>query len=258
MLRFRPWYPERFFAVLILALAARPGQEVRLISHNLTHLYPKMMGNILRIGIPSAFESCLFQLGRVVVVSMIALFGTTQTSANAVANNLDTIGIIIGQAMGLAMITVVGQCMGAGEPEQAVRQTRKLMCWVYVAQGLSNLLVIVCLPFLIGCYRSLSPETAALARTLVLIHSGSALVLWPVAFVLPNAAGGRGRAVYHGGECGVYGLVADRLFLDFVCEAGIWGHWCMDCHGIGLDLQNRLFPGTFSLGAWKNRRLVES
>lgn len=96
-------------AVLILALAARPGQEVRLISHNLTHLYPKMMGNILRIGIPSAFESCLFQLGRVVVVSMIALFGTTQTSANAVANNLDTIGIIIGQAMGLAMITVVGQ-----------------------------------------------------------------------------------------------------------------------------------------------------
>ena len=122
-------------AVLILALAARPGQEVRLISHNLTHLYPKMMGNILRIGIPSAFESCLFQLGRVVVVSMIALFGTTQTSANAVANNLDTIGIIIGQAMGLAMITVVGQCMGAGEPEQAVRQTRKLMCWVYVAQG---------------------------------------------------------------------------------------------------------------------------
>lgn len=48
---------------------------------------------------------------------MIALFGTTQTSANAVANNLDTIGIIIGQAMGLAMITVVGQCMGAGEPE---------------------------------------------------------------------------------------------------------------------------------------------
>ncbi len=74
-----------------------------------------MMGHILQIGIPSAFESCLFQLGRVVVVSMIALFGTTQTSANAVANNLDSISIIIGQAMGLAMITVVGQCMGAGE-----------------------------------------------------------------------------------------------------------------------------------------------
>ncbi len=101
-------------AVLILALAARPEQEVRLVPRNLIHFYPKMMGHILQIGIPSAFESCLFQLGRVVVVSMIALFGTTQTSANAVANNLDNISIIIGQAMGLAMITVVGQCMGAG------------------------------------------------------------------------------------------------------------------------------------------------
>lgn len=69
-------------AVLILTLAARPEQEVRLVPRNLIHFYPKMMGHILQIGIPSAFESCLFQLGRVVVVSMIALFGTTQTSAN--------------------------------------------------------------------------------------------------------------------------------------------------------------------------------
>ena len=42
---------------------------------------------------------------------------------------LDSISIIIGQAMGLAMITVVGQCLGAGEPEQAERQTKKLMRW---------------------------------------------------------------------------------------------------------------------------------
>lgn len=82
----------------------------------------------------------------------------------------------------------------------------------------------------------------------MLIHSGQCLGAVAGGVCTSQcAAGGRGRAVYHGGECGVYGLVADRLFLDFVCEAGIWGHWCMDCHGIGLDLQNRLFPGTFSL-----------
>ena len=45
---------------------------------------------------------------------MISLFGTVHISANAVANNLDTIGCIVGNAMGLAMITVIGRCIGAG------------------------------------------------------------------------------------------------------------------------------------------------
>ena len=152
-------------------------------------LEPDMLRRILGIGVRSALEYCLFHLGRVVVVGMIAPFGTMQTSANAVANTLDSIGLIIGQAMGLAMITVVGRCMGGGRPDQAVRYAKKLMLWVYLAQGASNLLVMVCLPALLGCYRSLSPETEALARTLVLIHTGSALVLcrWPLCCPTPCA-----------------------------------------------------------------------
>ena len=56
----------------------------------------------LGIGAPSALENCLFQLGRVVVVGMIAPFGTMQTSRpNAVANTLDSIGLIIGQPWAL-------------------------------------------------------------------------------------------------------------------------------------------------------------
>ena len=174
-------------AVLILYLAARPELEVRILPQNLKTVQRKMMRHILRIAVPSAFENSLFQLGRVVVVSMIATFGTSQTSANAVANNLDSVGIIIGQAMSLAMVTVVGQCVGARDPEQVTYYTRKLMVWVYIFMGLSNLLVLALLPVLVGLYSSLSPETAQLARTLVRIHAGCAILLWPVAFVLPNA-----------------------------------------------------------------------
>ncbi len=64
---------------------------------------------------PNGLENSLFQLGRVLVVSIIALFGTTQITANAVANNLDAVAVIPGQAMSLAMITVIGQCIGAGD-----------------------------------------------------------------------------------------------------------------------------------------------
>lgn len=174
-------------AVVILALAANPKQELYLEKQGLCRIERTMMGNILHIGVPSACENSFFQLGRLVVVSMIALFGTTQTSANAVANTLDSMGIIVGQAMGLAMVTVVGQCVGAGDPEQVKYYVKKLMVWTYLVMGICNVLLILFVNQLIGCYSSLSPETVALARTLVLMHSSFAILMWPASFVLPNA-----------------------------------------------------------------------
>lgn len=174
-------------AVVILYLAAKPGKELSLRGENLKGIQWGMMRNILRIGIPSAFENSLFQLGRVVVVSMIALFGTSQTSANAVANNLDAVGCIIGQAMGLAMVTVVGRCVGARDNRQTVYYIKKLMLWGYILQGLSNVLILTFLDQLVGFYSSLSPETEVLAKQLVWIHAGCAILLWPAGFVLPNA-----------------------------------------------------------------------
>lgn len=174
-------------AAVILAMAAQKKHELHLQRQWLTHIDRDMMGSILRIGIPSACENSIFQLGRLVVVSMIALFGTTQTSANAVANTLDGVGIIIGQAMGLAMVTVVGQSVGAGDPKQTSYYIKKLMLWTYVLMGISNGLLFLFVDQMVGLYSSLTPETVVLARTLVQIHSGFAILLWPVSFVLPNA-----------------------------------------------------------------------
>ena len=174
-------------AVLILALATRRDQELYLQMQTLYPVDRKMMGKILRIGIPSACENSFFQFGRLVVVSMIALFGTTQTSANAVANTLDSMGIVIGQAMGLAMVTVVGQSVGAGDKEQATYYVKKLMFWSYLLLGIVNTLIILFADQLIGLYSSLTPETVDLTRKLVWIHAGAAIVLWSASFVLPNA-----------------------------------------------------------------------
>ena len=174
-------------AAVILALACEKGQELRLEKESLGQIDRKMMGNILHIGVPSACENSFFQFGRLIVVSMIALFGTTQTSANAVANTLDSVGIIIGQAMSLAMVTVVGQSVGAGDMDQASYYVKKLMLWSYILMGVCNLAIIAFLNPLIGLYRSLSPETVVLARNLVLIHASFAILMWPASFVLPNA-----------------------------------------------------------------------
>ena len=145
-----------------------------------------MAKRILGIGIPSAFENSLFEAGRILVVSMISTFGTVQIAANAVANNLDGMGTIPGKALGLAMITVVGRCIGAGDSEQAVYYTKKLMVWAYIAMGVFNGAILLFLPQIVSIY-ALSGATMQLAILLVQIHAGFAILLWPASFVLPNA-----------------------------------------------------------------------
>ena len=146
-----------------------------------TRLDARMTRRILGIGIPSAFENSLFEAGRILVVSMISTFGTVQIAAN-----LDGMGVIPGKALSLAMITVVGRCVGAGDSEQAVYYTRKLSLWSYIAMGLSNGAILLFLHKLIGIY-ALSGETMVLSETLVRIHAGFAILLWTLSFVLPNA-----------------------------------------------------------------------
>lgn len=174
-------------AILILKLASSREQKLYVEKSSVFSLKMGMMGSILRIGIPSACENMFFAFGRTIVVSMIAVFGTVQTSANAVANTLDSVGIIIGQAMGLAMITVIGQCVGAGDHKQAEYYMKKLLAWCYLIQGASNVLIMVFCRQLIGLYSSLSPETEQLAWQLVMMHSFFAIFMWPISFVLPNA-----------------------------------------------------------------------
>ena len=85
-----------------------------------------------------------------------------QIAANAVANNLDGMGVIPGKALSLAMITVVGQCVGARDYEQAVHYTRKLTLWAYLTMGLFNGAILLFLRPLVGIY-ALSGETMELA-----------------------------------------------------------------------------------------------
>ena len=171
-------------AVLILGRCYQKGHALTV--PKTIKLDGKMAKRILGIGIPSAFENSLFEAGRILVVSMISTFGTVQIAANAVANNLDGMGVIPGKAISLAMITVVGRCIGAGDHEQTVYYTRKLLLWAYITMGLSNGAILLFLRQLVGIY-ALSGETMELAITLVTIHAGCAIIFWPLSFVLPNA-----------------------------------------------------------------------
>lgn len=238
-------------ALIILTLAARPDYQLRITARTVTRLEGGTVKSILAIGIPSACENSLFQLGRVLVVSMISLFGTVHISANAVANNLDSVGCIIGNAMCLGMITVVGRCIGAQDFDQAIRYTKKLLRWDYVVQGLTNAAVLLLLNPLLSLY-ILSPETAKLSAELVWIHCGLGILLWPLAFVLPNALRAANDVKFTM-IVSVVSMVVWRLaFSQILCVQLGWGAlgvwWAMI-----IDWVCRLlcFVIRFQSGAWK-------
>ena len=181
-----------------------------------------MIGRILRIGVPNGIENGIFQLGRVAVVSIIAGFGTMQIAANAVANTLDSLGCIPGQAMNLAMITVVGQCVGAGDYTQARRYTGKLMALTYAAGAVVNAAILLCLSPLLGLYQ-LSDETRQLAATLVWIHDGCAILMWPAAFTLPNALRAAGDVRFPM-VVSIFSMAVFRIVFSLILGQGLqWG-----------------------------------
>ena len=209
--------------IYMMVKCARPELELRPTRQGLTSIDQQMMGSILRIGIPSACENCFFTLGRLIVASMITLFGTSQVSANAVAGNIDRLGIIIGQSMGLAMVTVVGQCIGARDTEQAKYYTRKLLGWTYIAQGLTNVLIVIFVGNLVDFYSSLAPETRALAMRLSTIHASLAIFFWPVSFVLPNALRAANDVKFTM-WVGIFSMLACRIIGSWVlCVYFGWG-----------------------------------
>lgn len=172
-------------AVCMLLLLRNTHLQVHLL-HGAWKPEPAMMKQILRIGVPNGVENSLFQLGRVLVVQVIAMFGTVQTAANAVANTLDNVGCLPGQTVNLAIITVVGHCIGAGDFRQARHYTKKLILWAYAGTIILNIPLLSMLKYILPMF-SASPEALDLAYILIMIHDGMAMLLWPLAFTLPNA-----------------------------------------------------------------------
>lgn len=177
---------SRILGAVIMMLLLR-NRELPIYIERMFHpeIHMGMIKNILRIGVPNGLENGMFQVGKILVQGLIATFGTAAIAANAVANNLACMAIIPGSAIGLAMITVVGQCVGANDFEQAKRYTVRLTGLTYLCMAALNLLILISSTFLIGIYQ-LSPETSRMAIELIVFHCFACAVIWPAAFTIPN------------------------------------------------------------------------
>lgn len=175
-----------FAAILLTALLCKKKYEVQLNFRAVFVPEKEYIQKILRIAVPNGLENGFFALGRVLVTGIVALFGTSQIAANGVANSIDQIAVMIVNAVNLAMITVVGQCMGAGKTEQAKCYTKKLMKMSYIGTAVLGGMICLILPFILWFYE-LSEDAYRYACILIIMHNVLATLLHPTSFNLANS-----------------------------------------------------------------------
>lgn len=172
-------------AAMMVVLLRRPGLPFQTDRFTLRH-DRYVVRNILRFGVPNGLEGGMFQLGKILLLSTVSVLGTASVAANAIGNNLASFQCVGGNALGLAIVTVVSRCIGAGSYEKARFYTRKLMKSAYICMFLFASATLLSLPLALQLY-NVSAEAAGYARQVVWMHGVMGMLIWPLSFTLPQA-----------------------------------------------------------------------
>ena len=246
-----------FAAVVIIVLCFRKRNEVCLNLKAIFQWKNEMVRRILRIAIPNGIENGLFQLVKVALSSITALFGTVQIAANGVAQSFWSVAALMGTALGLAFVTVIGQCMGARDIKAAEYYMRKLLKITFVMSVLWNGLILAATPLLLKGY-ALSEEAARLVVVLVLIHNVFNALFYPLSGALSNglrAAGDVRFTMYVSIGSTIGCRVLFSVILGIFLGLGVIGVAFAMC--LDWMLRAALFWHRFRSGKWKQFQVIE-
>ena len=172
-------------AVAIILLLCSPEHLLHLERPFSFKLDFGMLKKIAYIGIPNGLENGMFQLGKIMVLSMITGFGTAAIAANAVSNIIATFQVLPGMSVGMAVITVCSRCVGAGDYEAARYYTRKILKLVHILIIVFSVTTLVALPGIMHLY-NLSDDAMTFTKQIIWYHGICCMLIWPEAFTLPN------------------------------------------------------------------------
>ena len=181
----------------VWVLVQQQQMENPLRVSELADLLPRreLAGRILAIGVPSGLENGMFQIGKLCVSSLTSTLGTAAIAANAVAGTVSTMANIPGNTMSLAMIPVVGRCLGAGDKKQAKHYAWLLLGIAAAGLLVTNAVLFLVIPAVAGWF-SLSAEARAMCVTVVRWFSVFSVFFWAGSFTLPNALRSGGDAKF--------------------------------------------------------------
>ena len=242
---------------VVLYLLQKPDCALRVDSLRAMAPNGGLIRRILRVGIPAGIEIGMFQIGKLSVSSLTSTLGTAAIAANAVANTTTTFLNIPANAVGMAALTVVGQCLGAGEKEQAVYYSRRLMLTAYCGAWVMNLSAFFFANRFAVSLFNLSPEAQAMALDIMVWFNIVSLFVWPSSFTLPNIlrAAGDARFTMTVSIVSMWTFRVGFCYLAVLCfGGGLLSIWM----GMYLDwvFRSLCFYLRFRRGSWLEQSVI--
>ena len=210
-------------ALAILYFAVDENYKLH-IKHTLKHKFDMLMlKKVLKVGIPYGVENGLFQLGRVLVLSLVSTFGTMAIAANSVGYAIGIFSVLPGFAINLGLTAIISNCVGANDFKQARYYNKKCIILVVISHVVVNLIIFSILPMILGIY-DLSAQTEAMTTQMVLWHGLFAIIIWPLSFTLPSTFRGAGDSK---------SVMYISLVVMFICRIAL-SYVIADWMGVGV------------------------
>lgn len=245
-----------FSAAVITVFCFSRKNPVRYLKSWILRIDVGLQKKILRIAVPNGVESGIFQLVKVALSSVVALFGTYQIAANGVAQSIWSMASLVCIAMGPVFITVIGQCMGAGDASQAEIYFKKLTKITLKFAIIWNSLVFAATPILMNFY-ALEEETKRLTVFLVLIHNVFSAVVFPFADPLGKGLRATGDIRFTT-AISLFTTIGIRLIFSMlfgiVLHMGVIGIACAMC--LDWTIRGIIFWRRFRKGRWKRCKVI--
>lgn len=171
-----------FCGIVILWMLHRPRQMIFVRSYRSIRPDYSCIARILSVGIPTGIENGMFQFGKLAIQSTVSTMGTTAIAAQAMTFVLHQMTCYASIGIGLGMMTIVGQCMGAGKQEEARKYIIQLTFY-------GEMVIIMCCALIallvkpITIMGGMEPEAAQMTVQLTRIVMTGTMLLWSVSFL---------------------------------------------------------------------------
>ncbi|WP_213508616.1 MATE family efflux transporter [Paenibacillus faecis] len=223
---------------------------------DLFHFPLSMLRKIMFIGVPFAAEQMFFNGGKLLTQVFIVSLGTYAIATNAISGSLAMVFQIPASAMSLAIVTVVGQCIGRGNIADARKFIKSFLWLGSISLALIGLILMPFFRPLVGLFDP-PPEIVDDIFLVLLVNTLAQVPLWAISFILPSALRAAGDSKF----TSITSMLTMWLFrvilgyiLGITLNFGILGVWlAMNCE---WGVRGAIFLWRFRGKKWYAHKLI--
>lgn len=246
-----------FCAVVVIIKLRNPSQTICVNRYYTIRPDWDLIKRVLYIGIPSGIENSMFQFGKLAIQSTVSTLGTVAIAAQAMTNILENLNGIAAIGIGIGLMTVVGQCLGAGRKDEAVYYIKKLSL-VSEVVIIASCLIIFILTKPITMLAGMEPASAQLCFEMITFITIVKPICWVPSFIPPYGLRAAGDVKFSMiVSCCTMWLCRVSLCI-YLCR--VWGFgpiavWI----GMACDwmLRSIIFTARFHSRKWLNHHVID-